>query len=184
MRLSPLPVNLCGSFVSFCINEIEDKINSMPEHNDKIDQFGYCLKQTNQVQVKPGFAFEQNNESVKEQVATWISEELLYYEQKHRLLSVVPVFKNDALITEEHKLHFSVSVDVLTLLARSAKDSKLILNKQMSGMFRNISKFCRTKNAENPSASSMLKKSYVAERSNKKAAIDILHEMIKNINRY
>jgi hypothetical protein len=174
----------CSSFISFCINEIVNKINSIPEHNDKIDQLGYSLKQINQMQVKPCFAFKHNNESVKEQVATWINEEIFYFEQKHRLLSVVPLLKDDAIIIEEHKLHLSVSVDVLTLLARSAKDSKLILNKQMTGMFRNISRFCRTKNAENPSATSMLNKSYVAERSNKKAAIDILHEMIKNINRY
>jgi hypothetical protein len=64
------------------------------------------------------------------------------------------------------------------------KDSKLILNKQMTAMFRNIARFCRTRNAESPAANSMLKKSYVADRINKQKAIDILHEMIKCIHRY
>jgi hypothetical protein len=174
----------CARFVSFCINEIANKISLLPEDANKIDRLAFCLKQINQMQVKPGFAFKQHSESVKEQLATWMNEEMLFLEQKQRSLPIVPVLKNEVLTSDEDKLHLSVSVDVMTLLARAAKDSKLILNKQMAGMFRNIARFCRTKNSENPSPGSMLNKSYVAERHNKEAAIDILHEMIKQLNRY
>ena len=117
-------------------------------------------------------------------MATWVNEEILFLEQKLKLFSAEPVLKNDVLIADEEKLYLSVSVDFTTLLARAVKDSKLILNKQMAGMFRNIARFCRTKNSENPSPGSMLNKSYVAERSTKEAAIDILHETIKKINRF
>jgi len=174
----------CSRFVTYCIDIMEGEVNNIPEKNGKLDKLAHCLKKINQMQEKPGVAFKQNNESVKQQVVTWINEEIYFLEHQQRLFSPVPYLKEDALITDEQKLHLSVSVDVMTLLARSAKDSRLILNKGMAGMFRNISQFCRTKNAENPSPTSMLNKSYVAERNNKKAAIDILHEMIKNINRY
>ncbi|HEY5405907.1 MAG TPA: hypothetical protein VIJ92_02420 [Ginsengibacter sp.] len=174
----------CSRFVSYCINMMDAEINNMAEQNEKLDKLTICLKKISQMQEKPAVAFKQKNESVKSQILTWIHEEIYFLEQKQRFFSPVPYLKEDSLITDEQRLHLSASVDVLTLLARSAKDSKLILNKEMAGMFRNISKFCRTKNAEHPSPTSMLNKSYVAERSSKKAAIDILHEMIKNINRY
>lgn len=42
-------------------------------------------------------------------------------------------------------------------------------------MYQNISSFVRTKNVEDLSANSMIKKSYVAERGSKEKTIDMLH---------
>jgi hypothetical protein len=124
----------CARFVSYCIDKIAHKISLVQEDVNKIDQLAFCLKRINQMQVKPGFAFKQHSESVKEQVAAWVNEEILFLEQKQRAFPATPVSKHEAPIADEEKLHLSVSVDVMTLLARAAKDSKLILNKQMSGM--------------------------------------------------
>jgi len=46
---------------------------------------------------------------------------------------------------------------------------------QSREMYENISSFVRTKNVEDLSANSMIKKSYVAERGSKEKAIDMLH---------
>lgn len=92
--------------------------------------------------------------------------------------------RNEGIKTIEEKLHLSISVDVLTIIARAAKDSKLIVNKQNREIYQNISSYVRTKNADNLSINSMIKKSYVAERGSKEKAIDILHEMIKKIHEY
>jgi len=77
-----------------------------------------------------------------------------------------------------------VSVEVLTLLGRAAKDAGLIVNEHLTEVFKVLSQTCRTTYQERPSAHSMLKKSYVAERGSKQSAVDILHEMIKRIQKY
>ncbi|MBA3675757.1 MAG: hypothetical protein H0W75_12525, partial [Chitinophagaceae bacterium] len=174
----------CSTFVSYLLTQIEDAINALHEQYQKTERLMELQKEFNQMQLKPGAVFKIHAHPVKEQVTTWISEELFYLEQKQRLISIAPALHDDAIIAEEEKLHLSASVEVLTLLARSAKDSKLILNKQMTVMFRNLAKFCRTTRAENPTAKSMLTKSYVAGRNNKLTAINILHEMIKWIHKY
>jgi hypothetical protein len=159
-------------------------LNALPEQAQKLERLAGYLKKVNQVHIKPGVAFKGKLESIQAQVGGWLEEEIYYHEKQQRLLSVPPVLREEAEVAEEEKLHFSASVEVLTLLARSAKDSNLILNKTTTSLFRSLSKFCRTVNAQSPSAHSMLKKSYVAERSHKQAAIDVLHEMIKNIHKY
>mgnify|MGYP001555270465 FL=1 len=110
--------------------------------------------------------------------------EEIYFIEKKWKNSCLTRLKNEGIKTMEEKLHLSVSVDVLTIIARAAKDSKLIVNKQSREMFQNISSFVRTKNAEHLSVNSMVKKSYVAERGSKEKAIDMLHEMIKRIHEY
>jgi hypothetical protein len=128
-------------------------------------------------------SFRHNLPPLKEQLSDWIAEEMVYLEKRQILLSVVPGYV-DEVIADEEKLHVSSPLDVLSILARSAKDSKFILNKQMTGMYRVIAKFIRTTNVEKPSPTSMFNKSYVADRKAKDAAIDLLHEMINNIRKY
>ncbi len=172
------------SFVTYTINRISVEVNSVHDAEERIELLSYHLKRINQVHLKPDAALKAKVVSVKEQVATWISEELYFIEKKQRLFTVIPNLKDEPVITDEEKLHLSVSVDVLTLLARAAKDSKLIMNQQMTSMYKSISKFCRTVNTDNPSAHSMLKKGYVAERNSTQTAINLLHEMIKHLHKY
>lgn len=173
-----------AAFISYLTNGIISAINTHNEQHEKIGRLHKYFKDISQVRIKPGARFNIHNECVKQQVAGWINEEVYFLEQKQQMVATMPVMKEEGPIPEEHKLHLSTSVEVLTLLARAGKDSKLILNKQMTGMFRSIARFCRTRNAESPAANSMLKKSYVADHVNKQKAIDILHEMIKCIHRY
>lgn len=171
-------------FITYYINMISVEVNALHDSLARVERLSYHLKRINQMHVKPGVALREKVVSVKEQVSNWISEELYFIEKKQRLLTITPTFRDEAVIVDEEKLHLSVSVEVLTLLARAAKDSKLILNQQMTSMFKSISRFCRTVHTENPSAHSMLKKSYVAERGSKDTAINLMHEMIKHLHRY
>ena len=173
-----------SEFTNYLFHTICTAINLLDEQALKIEKLTYYLKDFRQMQEKPGLALNIHLASVKEQVTIWINEEISYIETKNRLLGVLPALKNDPNISNSDKLLISVSVDVLALLARAGKDSKFILNKHMTEMFKNLAKFCRTVKVESPAVNSMLKKSYVAERSNKTIAIDILHEMIKHIHKY
>lgn len=173
-----------GDFASYCLSKIVDVINVLPEQKDKIERLLQYRKENNQLQVKPGVALKPGCVSVKEVVGSWINEEIHYLETKHRLLSVAPVIKDDQLLSDDEKLHFSVSVHVVGILARAAHDSKLLLNKNGTTVFKNVSRYCRTLQAKTPGAGSMDRKSHEAERGHKEKAVNVLQEMIKWVHGY
>jgi len=172
-----------SDLVNYIIADIIACINALPDQLQKTEKLAEYLKEINQINEKPGIAFKPKVESVKSRITAWLSEEMYFMEQKQRLLFIVEP-KSEAALPDDEKLHFSTSVEVLTLLARSAKDSRLILNKQSTTMYKSLVKFVRTTHSESLSANSLLKKGYVAERSAKQTAINILHEMIKHIHKY
>lgn len=179
-----LYLNYNASGVSdFIFQGIVIIINALPEQNQKIEKLADYLRQCNQAQIKPGVYFRSNLLPLKEQITAWIEEEMSYLKEMQRLLSVAPVTQ-DQLVADDEKVTFTTSVEVLALIARSAKDSKLIANKQMKGLFKIIVKFVRTVGCANLSSNSMLNKSYVAERKAKQVAIDLLNDMIKNLREY
>jgi hypothetical protein len=169
--------------VSFLMQEIADSTNALPEQNQRVERLAEYLKQCNQTQIKPGVSFRYNLHPLRDQLSEWIEEEMVYLEKQQRLFSVVPAHV-DEVIADKEKLQVSFSVDVFSLFIRSAKDSKMILNKEMKGIFRIVSKFVRTGKVDNPSAKSMFNKSYVADRNAKETAINLLHEMINHIRKY
>ncbi len=170
-------------FINYLITDMIATVNLYPEVHERTEKLAQYFKDYNQLPLKPGLAYKPQLQNIKEQLTTWISEELYYLEQKQRLLFVVPL-KNEAELPDEEKIHFSTSVEVLTLLAKAAKDSKLILNQQNTLMYKSLVRFVRTARTHTISANSLLKKGYVAERSAKKTAINILHEMISHIHKY
>jgi len=172
-----------GNFISYVIADVVDIINALSSQEEKTERLLRWRKEINQVSVKPGVILNPNCVSVKEQLNSWITEEIHYLETKQRLLSVAPVIKDD-LLADEEKLHFSVSVNVLSIFVRAAHDSALLLNKRGTLIFKNISKYCRTIQASNLSSESMDKKSHVAERAHKEKAILALQEMIKFVHTY
>lgn len=121
------------------MEEIVNSINALPEQNQRVEPLADYLKQCDQAQIKPGVSFRHNSVPLKEQLSNWIAEEMVYLEKSQTLLSGPGSV--DEVIADEEKLQFSVSVDVLSILARAAKDSKIILNKQMrgcTGLFRSL----------------------------------------------
>jgi hypothetical protein len=173
-----------GDFVSCRIRQIVNEINFVSEQEKKIAKLSEYLKELNQLQAKQNAVLKPSALSAKEQITKWIIEEIHYLETKNRLLSVAPVIRNDKVPSDDDKLHFSVSVHVLGILARAAHDSHLILNKKGTTVFKNISKYCRTIQAKSPGAGSLDRKSHEAERSQKEKAILVLQEMIKRIFEY
>jgi hypothetical protein len=166
------------------IQSIIKDINAIRENSAKLDYLNVYLKEINQVISKPGAAFNRDKCSLQEWLTVWISQEVAYLEGGLRLFSVMPRQKEDAPIADDEKLHLSVSVDILALIVRGAKDSKLILNEQFTTVFKTVSRFCSTKKVQSPSPHSMQKKSYVAERNVRQAALDVLHDIIKHVHKY
>ena len=172
-----------SGMATYIINKISIEINGIESKNNQFEELNFLLKKFNQLPERLGMCYNYKNASLKEQIISWIAEEIYFIEKNYKNAYQPPDATVENIDNEE-KLHLSISVDVLTLIARAAKDNNVILNKHRTEIFKNISRHLRTKNAANLSVNSMIKKSYVAERSNKESAIDILHDMIKRIHGY
>jgi len=173
----------CIEAQDFLINKIRDEVNKEDTPESKINRLCFFLKEFRQLEEKPNLAFKNNCRSLKEQICTWISEEIIYHERNLQSFSSNLSAKEDALLIEE-KVQLSVSVEVFTIMVRAAKDNKLIITKHATELFKMVSKYFSSKQAKTISTHSLRNKSYVAESAAKREAIDFLHGMIKSIHEY
>lgn len=164
----------------FITNKMIGNIEMLETIEEKRDRLRFFLKEFNQLKQRTDIAYLPSSASLKEQIIGWITEEMNYLDKGAQL----PKSKSNPAIANEEKLHLSISVEVFTLISRAAKDNKVITNKHNTEVFKNLSKYISTKQAETLSVNSMIKKSYVAEKSSKDAAIDVLHGLIKKIHEY
>lgn len=168
----------------FLVGKVAQELEEAASENNRGEIVARWFKTINQFPEIKERGLYPETDSLKEDVTAWILQELFYLETKQKLGNGHP---SQPLVPQEaptEKIQFSTSVEVMTLLARAAKDARLITNKHTTDLFRILAKHSRTTHTENPSAHSMLKKSYVAGRSSKQEAIDFLHEMIKHIHGY
>jgi hypothetical protein len=166
--------------VLFIINKMIGNIEMLETIEDKRDRLRFFLKEFNQLKERTDVAYVPSSTSLKEQIIEWISQEMIYMDK------VTPVSKNkgNQPVANEEKLQLSLSVEVVTLISRAAKDNNIITNRHNTDVFKNLSKYVSTKQAETLSVNSMIKKSYAAEKRSKDAAIDVLHGLIKRIHEY
>ena len=164
----------------FIISKLAGNIEMLETIEDKRDRLRFFLKEFNQLKERNDIAYKPSSSSLKEQIIGWISEEMIYLDKG------APSYDNKGKqsLTNEEKLHFSLPAGALTLIARAAKENQIITNKHNSEVYKILSKTISTKLAETLSVNSMIKKSYVAEKRAKDAAIDALNGLIKKILQY
>lgn len=173
----------CSLFAHFLIRELANEVSRIDGEGEKLLFLYKYQKEIRQLVVKPNAFFRNNPVSLKEQIAGWVEEEIAYWEKSKTLLFSTASELNHQ-TQEEELLCFSVPVSVLSLLGRSACDSKLVLNKNKKKALSTIARVSKTVSGTQPQENSLLKKSYVAEPAHKERAIGILHEMIRRISKY
>ncbi len=164
----------------FIISKITANIEAAGNPGDQVDKLRFFLKEFNQCKERPNIAFRRSLPSLKEQIITWISEEIAYRVKRSLNFSENP----EKPVAKEDKLLLSISAEVLTLITRAAKENNVVTNKHKTEVFKSISKYTSTQHAETLSVNSLIKKSYVVDRKAKDAAIEVLHGLIKRIHGY
>jgi hypothetical protein len=168
---------------NFIINKIFCNIEMSETIEKKVDKLRFFLKEFNQFKERPNMAYTKFSLSLKEQIVGWISEEI-DYQVKGSLPHQTTAGATEKTMPKEDKLHLSIPGDVFAIIVRAVKDNKVITNRHKTEVFKNLSKYVSTKQAETLSVNSLIKKSYDPERRAKHAAIDVLHELIKTIHEY
>lgn len=160
----------CSQFVIYEFDRLVELITQLHTKSEKINKLRSELKAINQLPSRINYCYDEDMPSLKEQVSTWIEEEIKYCEAGHFLQQVNPL--NGEV---ENKIHTTLSVAKLSLLIRLLVVDKIIINRTVAPMLRTVSKMFSTLQREEISFGSLETKYHAPD----KATIAVMKEMLQ-----
>ncbi len=149
---------------------------------EKLERLSLALKKVNQAQVKPDIRYNLHRGSLKEQLNSYISEEIDYLERLQQLSGNTTERPMDAFL-QGFKLRFDASVTQLAYLLKILIETKIILNNNLSQVLHFLVRFVTTKRSEAVSYGSIRSKFYNVETGTKESVRKMLLSMIHHIER-
>lgn len=160
----------CSSFVIYEFDRLVEIITLLPTKSEKINALRSELKTINQLPSRINYCYDEDMPSLKEQVSTWIEEEIKYCEAGHFIQ--MPLNANGEI---ENKIHTTLSVAKLSLLIRLLVVDKIIINRTIAPMLKTVSKMFSTLQREEISFGSLETKYHAPD----KATIAVMKEMLQ-----
>ncbi len=149
---------------------------------EKIEKLSFTLKKINQAQVKPGIRYNQHGPPLKDELNSYITEEIDYQERLQQLTTNSPDRPSDSFL-HGFKLKFEASVAQLAYLLRIFIETKMILNNNLSQVLHFLVKYVITKRSETISYGSFRSKFYCVEIGTKESVRDLLLSLIYYIDK-
>jgi len=159
-----------SSFVIYEFDRLVEMVTQLPTKSEKISALRSELKTINQLPSRINYCYDEDMPSLKEQVSTWIEEEIKYCEAGHFIQ--MPVNGNGEI---ENKIHTTLSVAKLSLLIRILVVDKIIINRTIAPMLKTVSKMFSTLQREEISFGSLETKYHAPD----KATIAVMKEMLQ-----
>ena len=156
-------------YVIYEFDRLANLLSAITTKSEKILILRSELKTINQLPVRVNYYFDDNMPSLKEQVSTWITEEIKYCEAGHFMQAV-----NLAGTETENKINTTLSVAKLGLLIRLLVVDKIIINRTVAPMLRTVAKTFTTLQREEISFGSLETKYHAPD----KATIDVMKDML------
>lgn len=151
-------------FFNYYVLQLQEKANDHTMLTDLFTFHSLKLKIINQLPVKPGLAYKPGLPSIRDQIGSWICEELYYLEKQEQVLQQWENVKKEDR-SNESRIHTSLSVSQLALAVKLLVESKVISNTNSAELMRLVARNFRTDRQEVISEDSLRNKSYSFESS-------------------
>jgi hypothetical protein len=151
------------AFFTYCTNHIASQVNASKSQSGKLNKLAFCLKEMNQVVDKPGLIYDSRYRPLKEQIGTWIVEELKFQERTPQLEIGFPEATNA--VSTDTRMQLDLSVTQVACLVRGFVEEGIIKNRNLSELIRLIVSIIKTKHSEKISPDSFRMKYYNIEDS-------------------
>ncbi|OYX85219.1 MAG: hypothetical protein B7Y83_05470 [Flavobacteriales bacterium 32-34-25] len=163
-------------FFKYLTFEIIQELENQENNIQKIDFLYRLLKNYNQKQFRNFIKYKPNLPSLKEQMISWIEEEIEYLTKKIKLEA--NQFTN--ISTNEEKIKFltSLSVAQLSYFFGLLMETEIIKHKNQTDIFRFISENFKTNNTEKISVDSLKVKYYNVESNTRNVLREKLIELL------
>ncbi len=149
----------CTSLIDYKISLIKEHIGKLEAYSRQVDYLYHCLKIANQRRCKLNMAYIPDLPSLKEQLVTWIEEEINYLAKKVNLSS-----KPHDLFNQENlsnvKIESGVSVSQLSYFFRLVSEVGIINHSNQSDIIRFVADSFQTPKTKDISMDSVRNKFY------------------------
>lgn len=166
------------NFIAYEYERLQQLTNNLPTKKEKITLLRFEQKNINQLSTKLNCAYTANMPSLKEQVNSWINEEVKFLENGNLIEKT-----ENGIGENENKIHTSISVAKLALLIRLLVIDKIIINRTVAPMLRIVAKIFTTLQREEISFGSMETKYHAPDKATINALKDILFKWINILNK-
>lgn len=160
----------CSSFVIYEFDRLVEIVTIFQTKSEKVNALRTELKTINQLPARVNYSYDADMPTLKEQVSTWIEEEIKYCEAGHFIQTTSAINSET-----ENKIHTTLSVAKLSLLIRLLVVDKIIINRTVAPMLRTIAKTFSTLQREEISFGSLETKYHAPD----KATIAVMKEMLQ-----
>ena len=133
--------------------------------------------------MKPGFAYRPQLPSIRDQIGTWITEELYFLEKRRQLNVPLNVLKSDEPVVTP-KVQTSLSVAHLSLGLKLLMDAGVITNKNSTEVMRMVARNFRTEKRESISEDSLRNKVYNIESGTVEGMKDVIIGLLNLVRGY
>jgi hypothetical protein len=161
-------------FFKYLTFEILQELETQENNIKKIDILYRFLKNYNQKQSRNFIKYKPNLPSIKEQIISWIEEEIEYLSKKMKLET------NQTIANNEEKIKFltGLSVAQLSYFFGLLMETGIIKHKNQTDIFRFISENFKTNNTEKISVDSIKVKYYNVESTTKNVLREKIIELV------
>lgn len=160
-------------FFCYMINEISEQFKKKETLSEQIEVLSYHLKYINQAQLKPGFIYKGEHRAIKDQLLSWLIEEIAFLEKRQQL-----TFNFENELNEKIKKDFKIltdhTVSQVAYFIRLLVEVGAILNQNQKELINFFASYIRTKNTHQVSPDSFRAKYYNIEEK----SIDVIRDLI------
>ena len=163
---------------AYLINEFDTLVADEESIRGKLRILKYQLKEINQITIKPEYLLHNDCGSLKEQIFNWLNEEIAFYQTELVVVSAIP-----SPLTNDTKIHTSLSVAKLAVILRLLVVDKIIINRTVAPMLRIVTKTFSTLQKDDISIGSLETKYHAPDKATINAVKDLLFKWINILGR-
>jgi hypothetical protein len=177
-------------YIANLTERLSQLVSSQEKTGDRIEGLLYYFKSFKQLHRKQSVVFNSRYANLNDQICNWFNQEIYYFEKKMHI-SLMPLQEHaelnkpkTSLEKPKQKVQCMLSTDQTGLILRAADETRILVAKSMSEVFKTIVPHLSTPHKQDLSYDGMRSKSYVAEDRDKQIAIETLERIIKKIKQY
>lgn len=173
------------SYIRNLKRRLSEHVNITEKSSEKMERLLFQYKLFKQFYKRSDVGFYIEEASLHKQMDNWFLQEIFYLEKRDSFILPEVTERNKlSKIEIEQKIRSTLSVDQLALILRAADETRVIIARSLSSVFKNIVPHLSTPQREDISFDSMRSKSYSAELRDKGVVIQMLRQMIDKIKEY
>jgi len=178
------------SYTDLLINFIKEKVSESKTPLEKISRLQFYYKSFKQIQPKPKMILNPQYYDLRIIMKNWFDQEIKYMKKTVEMITTQETYltesglRKNAPAKVKQKVVCNLSSDQLALILRAADESKILMARSMSEVFKTIVPHLSTPYKEDLSYQSMRVKTYNIEDRDRLIAIEMLETIINKIKTF